>query len=454
MGPRAAKQNGGLSRLGSWRNEKARRASSGLTRAGRPDRLPGGGTWFVCPKPMTGPSIFMRKVVLQNYMSIARCTVAMRPLLFLVGPNGAGKSNFLDALRFVSDGLNTTVEHALRDRGGIGEVRRRSAGHPTHFRIALDWGLPSGESGTYEFRVGAKPKGAFEVQEESCVVQSTNVLTPPVGFSVRSGRVERCDVGSAPAAAADRLFLVAMSGHPVFRPLYDALVRMCFYNFNPDVVRELQAPDPGEVLAADGSNLASVVKRLSEAGWKSRHDRVVELLGRVVPGLIGVDHKTLGKKETLQFRQQMARSKEAWRFDAENMSDGTLRTLGVLVALFQPASSDGRTVRVVGIEEPETALHPGAAAVLRSALIEASRHTQVLVTSHSPDLLDDKQIPPEALLVVANREGETFLGPMDAASRSAVQDRLYTPGELLRLNQIETDATGAAVDATSEPSLL
>ena len=88
---------------------------------------------------MNQSSVFIRRVVLHNYMSIARCSVELRSLNFLVGQNGAGKSNFLDALRFLADSLNTSVEHALRDRGGIGEVRRRSAGHPTHFGLRLEW---------------------------------------------------------------------------------------------------------------------------------------------------------------------------------------------------------------------------------------------------------------------------------------------------------------------------
>ena len=120
------------------------------------------------------------------------------------------------------------------------------------------------------------------------------------------------------------------------------------------------------------------------------------------------------------------------------MSDGTLRALGVLVALFQPASSDGRAIRLVGIEEPLTALHPGAAAVLRSALFEASQRAQILVTSHSPDLFDDKDVTADSIISVTNRAGATIIGPVDDASRAAIRNHLCTAGELLRLNQIAT----------------
>jgi len=110
--------------------------------------------------------VFLKRVVLKNYKSIANCSLALGRLNFLVGPNGAGKSNFLDALRFVAESLNTSLDHALRERGGIGEVRRRSSGHPTHFGIRLEFVLPNEYSGYYAFRIGALPKAGFEAQME------------------------------------------------------------------------------------------------------------------------------------------------------------------------------------------------------------------------------------------------------------------------------------------------
>ncbi len=81
---------------------------------------------------MSGPTL-ITQVTLKDYKSIARCDVRLGPLTFLVGPNGSGKSNFLDALRFVSDALNTSLDHALRDRGGIQEVLRRPSQPFQHF---------------------------------------------------------------------------------------------------------------------------------------------------------------------------------------------------------------------------------------------------------------------------------------------------------------------------------
>ena len=381
-------------------------------------------------------TIFIKRVVLSNYKSIKECSVRLQPLTFLVGQNGAGKSNFLDALRLVTESLNTTLEHALRDRGGINEVRRRSAGHPTHFGIRLDWRMPDKCEGVYAFRVGAQKRGGFEVQQEECQIYD-GVLKKHF-YKVEGGQLKESSFEVAPPVSSDRLYLVSAAGLPPFKPIYEAFKHMGFYNLNPDEIRDLQPPDPGEVLKRDGRNLASVLSVLAKEHAEI-YKRIVEFLSKVVPGIQDVVVKHIGKKETLEFRQNVGNSKDPWRFMAENMSDGTLRVLGVLTALFQSSVDRKKKVPFVGIEEPEAVVHPGAAAILRDGLRMASSITQIVVTSHSPDLLDDKDISDENILAVVNKNGETMIGPLDNAGRSAIRDRLYTAGELLRLNQIEPD---------------
>jgi len=395
---------------------------------------------------------FLTRIVLKNYKSVAACDVRFGPLTFLVGPNGAGKSNFLDALRFVTDSLRSSLEHALRDRGGINDVRRRSGGHPNHFGLRLFFSLPSGEVGHYAFRIGARPQGGFEVQDEECKIHSADALGPIHHFRIKSGEVVDSSQ-PGPTASIDRLYLVSASGLPAFRQVYESLSRMGFYNLNPDRIRDLQSPDAGQLLARDGSNITSVLGQLKKHN-PSRKQRIEEYLSKVVPGVHGVDVKVVGPKETLEFRQQVAGSKDPWRFLAANMSDGTVRALGILVALFQTGNGSGSQVPLVGIEEPEIALHPAAAGLLLDGLREASRSTQVIVTSHSPDLLDDQQLDADSLLSVYAEAGSTHIAALDQAGRAAVLKRLYTPGELLRLNQMRPDPESAPEKVARQLRLL
>ncbi len=387
---------------------------------------------------MAADSTFIRRVVLKNYKSIAACNVTLGPLTFLVGHNGSGKSNFLDALRFVADSLRYSLEHALRDRGGIAEVRRRSSGHPNHFSIRLEFVLRDGSSGSYSFRVGARAGGGYEVQNEECAISQPDRKSI-AKYAVQSGQVSGT-LSPPPAASSDRLYLVNASGFPEFRPLYDALSRMGFYNLNPDRIRDLQSPDPGELLTRDGSNLASVLDQMARHHADSKR-RLEEYLAQVVPGIEAVDTIVVGPKETLEFKQKVAGADNAWRFHAASMSDGTLRALGVLVSLFQSGNGGGGRVSLVGIEEPEIALHPSAALVLLDGLRDACGRVQVIVTSHSGDLLDDDELPLEAILAVEAGEGTTRIAPIDAVGRTAMKDHLYTAGHLLRLGQLQPDPT-------------
>ena len=373
----------------------------------------------------------MTRIALRNYKSIAACDVQLAPLSFLVGPNGCGKSNFLDALRFVAEALRFSLDHALRDRGGIQEVRRRSGGHPNHFGIRLDLQLPRAV-GWYAFRVAAKPGGRYSVQREECFVLGAEGHG---SYKVADGKVVASTMLNPPACASDRLYLVNMSGLDVFRPLYDALSGMGFYNLNPEAIRDLQSPDPGELLKRDGSNLASVLSNLDS----DRKKDVEEYLAAITPGVTGVVAQAMGAKLTLDFRQEVRGAKHPWRFPASNMSDGTLRALGVLVALFQGNGEAPERRHLVGIEEPESALHPAAAEVLIDSLTDASQLAQVMVTSHSADLLDNDAIPDSSILAVLSEHGETRIGPLDETGRSALHDHLFTAGELLRMDQLLPD---------------
>ena len=403
--------------------------------------------------------VFVKRVVLSNFRSIKECSVGLGPLTFLVGPNGSGKSNFVDALRLVAEALQTSLDQALRMRGGVGEVRRRSfgkegkkgKGRPTNFGVRLEFQLEN-MIGSYAFAVGAKPNGAYEIQKEECRWSETGPLDK-AWYRVENGEVKESSESAMPVASVDQLYLIRASGTPVFRPVFDAFSRMGFYNLNPDAIRELQTPAPGEVLRRDGGNLSSVLALMGKHGQKARK-RMLEFLGSVVPGITDVSVRRLGKKETLEFLQEVVPGETIWRFLAENMSDGTLRALGVLTALFQAAFQNGNRVPLVGIEEPETAVHPGAAGVLRDALVFASASTQVLVTSHSPDLLDDKDVKADWIQGVVCEQGETRIGPIDEADRSVLRDRLFTAGELLKRGQLTPDVEKVKRIPTSQLELF
>jgi predicted ATPase len=393
---------------------------------------------------------FIRQVTLRSYKSIAACKVDLGPLMFLVGKNGAGKSNFLDAIGFIADALRISLDYALRGRGTIKEVRRRSAGHPNHFAIRVNFTLPDGRDGHYAFRIGAKPNEGYEVQTEECFIHFAEAIGNTEHFQVQSGRVMTSTVSPLPAVTADRLFLVAASGLPQFRPVYDALSRIEIYNLNPKEIAAMQKPDPGNILRHDGSNIASVFQQFTP----KIQQLVKDNLSRIVPSISDIDVQPFGQLEAMKFKQKIKGQSNPWQFFATAMSDGTLRAFGILVAAFQAASAKpgSNPPLLIGLEEPEMALHPAAAGTLLSVLRQGAENCQILVTSHSPDLLDNRDISPDALLAVTDDGGLTKIGPIDTASRQTLRDGLCTAGELLRQDQL-VPASDSVSDVASERQL-
>lgn len=371
---------------------------------------------------------FLRRIQIRNFKSIVQCDLELGSFTLVVGRNGAGKSNFLDALRFVADGLQTTLDQAIRMRGGIDEVRHRSQTPPRHVSIGIEAELPNRHLARYSFGIKAKDGGRFTILEEKA-----EVAGPEGGrFLTRRGKLVEASLDNMPEVPSDRLYLVQASGFSIFRPLYDVLSSMGFYNLNPEAMKELQTPALGELLHRDGSNIAAVVGRLAQDKPEAL-ERLKGYLATIVPEITDVERVSLGPRETLLFKQKIP-----GKFYASSMSDGTLRSLGNLVAVTQLVDRDV-PVSLVGLEEPETALHPAAAGALIDAFREAAAHTQVVLTTHSPDLLDKVDLEQETVLVATAAGGKTSLAPMDEASREAIRRELFSPGELLRLDQLSPD---------------
>ena len=383
---------------------------------------------------MTDP-VTITSVAALNYKSVAACDVPLGPLAVIVGRNGAGKSNFLDVLRFTADALHLSLDRALRERGGFGEVCRRAAVPVEHVGIRLDFRLTEAR-GWYAFTIGGRADGSYVVGREECRV-SAEGSEAEAFFQVENGGCVATSLAYPPVTDSGLLYLVRAAGAPEFRPVYQALCDMGFYHIDPRKLGGFHVPTGERMLAGDGSNAAAVL-----AHMKSRNpatlERLTEYLGAVVPEIAEVDSTALGNRSSLVFHCRVNGADRPVRCFADNMSDGTLHALGVLLALFQNSGGAGG-VRVIGIEEPATALHPDAAGVLTDALLDASQRVQVIVTTHSADLLDRESVPVDSILPVVAADGESKIGPLDEVGRSVLREGTFTAGELLRIDQLHPD---------------
>jgi predicted ATPase len=229
---------------------------------------------------------------------------------------------------------------------------------------------------------------------------------------------------------SDRLFPMARSKR--FFELYSGLSRPRFYNFNTQTLRIPQPSSARPLLRHGGEALGDVIAALAADNPVSKA-RIDAYLSAILQDAMAVEAHRVGGYMTIALTSGIDGAE--YEFDSLAMSDGTIRAIAVLAALFQPEAMDGR-LPLVGIEEPETALHPGAAGVLFDALTEASEHVQVIATSQSSDLLDREDLDVDAIRPVEMRDGLTYIGKVDDASREIVRQKLYTLGELMRSNQL------------------
>jgi predicted ATPase len=207
-------------------------------------------------------------------------------------------------------------------------------------------------------------------------------------------------------------------------------------------MRKPHLSDGGDRLRSDGANVTSVLERMMVPNESNRNpnERITDFLRAVNPSVLSVYTLRVDRYPLLRIEEGGGNDEKAsWHFDASEASYGTLRTLGILVALYQGRMAGGSPVTLVGIEEPESAVHPGAATAILGAMTEASLVTQVLATTHSPAMLDDEHLDIDILRGVSRVNGRTIIGPINAGNREILEEQLYTAGELLRMGHLLPD---------------
>ena len=374
----------------------------------------------------------IERLTVSNYRSLGRnVSVEFGPLTALVGPNGSGKSNLVDVLRFVSDCMHMGLSGAITNRNGIGAVRRWSGGRPFNMEIKLELGLDGDHQARYFFELEGDAAEEYKVKYESASISGPS---NEVDFVCVGGAWVDGPEGLAPSLDGKSLALPIIGGDARFQPLAQALQRISIHSIFPDTLRVPQKYSPLKPMDIHGSNWASILKDQPRATWKPE---LISALQKLVGDIEDIKVSQAASYLVVQFRHASTKGRQKW-FDAGQESDGTLRVAGIVTALLQEPP-----VPLIGIEEPELTVHPGAIPLLYDFLKQASRRSQVLVTTHSPELLD--QMETEEVRVVMRGPDGTAVSAMAEPQRTAVREGLLTLGEVLRTEGLQPDMPLAGV---------
>ncbi len=392
----------------------------------------------------------LRRVRIQGYKSLRDVEVHLRPLTVLCGPNAAGKSNFLDALQLLSrlstsrslkeafeaPYRGTPLESFAFGEGGMeGLLERDSA----QFSMEADFEVSDAAASLVEqeIREVRTSNGAERHVPERFLQYRVTIEVFP-----KTGTLRLADEYLAPLRAdgtpkrsrkpflerVDRKIRLRMErqSHPMefetgldhtvlSRPLHPPhyphllaarheLANWHFFYFEPRERMRVASP-VHEVrhLGLMGDEMAAFLNTM-KAGRPKQLEALERALGELVPQVDGIDVSVnrFGEAE-LSLREGTV------LVPARLLSEGTLRVLGLLAAA---ASADAPGL--IGLEEPEIGIHPRRIELIAEFLKTRARagRTQLVVTTHSPTLLD--LLPTASLFVAARRAGETKIMPISA----------------------------------------
>ncbi len=361
----------------------------------------------------------LKSITLRGFLSFApgSDTVPLTSLNIIIGPNGSGKSNFVEAFS-VLRAVPRDLPLPIREGGGVKDWIWK--GEPSADRASVD--VVFGENVIAQFQTGnpaVRYKLVFGTEGDQFTVLDERIEneTPDEGhdqpyfyFGYQNGRpmlnirgegqrhLRREDIDPTQSILSQRR---DPESYPEVTRVADLLRRIVIYrswSFGPNsTLRRSCAPDvfTGH-LAEDFSNLPARLAVLKRT--PAIKGRIIELLQEFSPDFQDIEVVPEGGQLQL-YLQEGARMVPARR-----LSDGTLRYLCLLAILVDPTPPP-----LIVIEEPELGLHPDILPSIRDLLVDASGRCQLVVSTHSTQLVDAMTEHAESVLVCEKREGSTCL---------------------------------------------
>lgn len=324
--------------------------------------------------------VYLKNVKVAGYQSLGNVQFPLKPLTILVGPNASGKSNTLDALEL----LRTMM---VREDIPAAEIieNLKWAGGSAQMSFQLDTMIDHKQ---VCYSITLQPNPQNRVLQETLTVDGIEVI------SIRGGKgtVKDEDGRNSIEYRANKLALKSAGDYgdkPITNALRDFIRDWEFFEFDPSQIRR-------------GKTLVTVADQIRDRPLPNKIDDdgftlyfVLSELYENSPETLNTIRGDFAKAFRSNTQLSVTREEDGTKAELgliegytnpiplENSSDGTLRLLAYQVLLRQPELPS-----LIGIEEPEQSFHPAWLNTLSEILKQLSRRTQVVVTTHSSQLLD------------------------------------------------------------------
>ena len=367
----------------------------------------------------------VQRLRLRNFRSFKDATLELRPLNIVVGANASGKTNLVQAFRFLRDLARSGLENAVALQGGaeyLTPLNSREREVTIELTIAPNRVVyPKGanreglivESICHELTIQTiRSKNSARVARETVEVRYVTT-----GGGMRILRMTRRGKNIRLKAPDSNLLYAIFTGGNRFEldtstslfeltpfvlglPPYLYEENIATYDFSPKQAKQAIPVASTYILSEDGSNLPLVVHQILRD--PHQRERLLRLVQSVLPyiqhlhtTMVGGQHVQLQVQETYHGKRALP---------AMLLSDGTVEIVALVVALFFSRLSNGLVV----LEEPDRNLHPGLMGALMELLRDAAETSQILVTTHNPELVRRADLE-DLILIERNREGNSVI---------------------------------------------
>ena len=353
-----------------------------------------------------------KHIKLSNWRNFTLVDVPLSLRMFLIGPNASGKSNLLDVFRFLRDIAKPGggFQKAVTDRSGVSSLRCLAARIHSDIAVEVHVGISSKaeDRSLWKYRIEFNQDKQRKpiLKKEQVWKNGKQVLNRP----------DEKDKGDPARLTQTHLEQVNMNQK--FRDLSGFFETIQYLHLVPHIIR-----DPERFIGRSGDPFGGdFLERLATTPEKIRNARlrkIEDALKVAVPQLNKLGFARDGRGTPhLRAHYEDWRLRGAW-LDEKSFSDGTLRLIGFLWSLL-----DGQGPLL--LEEPELSLHTGIVQRLARVIysLQKGKNKQVLVSTHSYELVSDKGIGAEEVLILQlTKEGaKVFVGKDNIQIRKLLQE--------------------------------
>lgn len=329
---------------------------------------------------MDGIKTYLKNISIENFLSLHNVILPLKPLTVLVGPNASGKSNILNALVLLMNMMETEdppPSHIIKDRiwaGGAETVK-----------IGIEADI---HGNRVSYCIELKPDERQRIAHENLKVNDIEVISVKDG----KGRV-RDENDSNPVDYKSNKIALKSAGDygnkPITNNIREFIRNWSFYDIDPLQIRNwkniiqlgsfIGGPTITERLDSKGVNLCGLLSDWYENA-KDQFQSVNNVLSKGFKANIKLDAEEKDKEEGYEL---VLLEGDLNSIPMEKGSDGTLRLIA-----YQALKNQADLPSLIAIEEPEQNFHPAWLKILNNILIQLSKKTQVIITTHSSQLLD------------------------------------------------------------------